>query len=142
MTDHIHKRLSEEQVRMILDRYIKKQMSAEQGMNLLGLQRRQFFKWVKKFKENYDGFTIEYSRKWSNNKIDKSIDENIIEELEIEKTLIDNPSMPVHFYNYSFIKDQIEKKYKQEVSLPTIIDRAKKTVFTFQDLKRRYMTVR
>jgi len=39
MTDHIHKRLTDEQVRTILDRYLKKELSGEQGMNLLGLKR-------------------------------------------------------------------------------------------------------
>jgi hypothetical protein len=49
-------------------------------------------------------------------------------ELETEKSLIDDPSMPVRFYNYSFIRDQIMKKHHQEVSVPTIIDRAKKRI--------------
>lgn len=142
MTEHIHKRLTGEQVRMILDRYVKKELKTEQAMNLLGLKRRRFFKLVKRYKENHDGFIIEYSRKWSNRKIAESIEENIFKELKRDKALIDDKAMPVRFYNYSFIKDQIEKKYQQEVSLPTIIDRAKKRVFTSQDLKRGYMTGR
>jgi len=56
--------------------------------------------------------------------------------------LIDDPAMTVWSYNYSFIQDQLRKKYKQEVSLPTIIDRAKKRVFTYQDQKRQFMTMR
>lgn len=142
MTEHIHKRLIEEQVRMILERYLRKELSAEQGMNLLGLKRRQFFKLLKRYKENYDGFTIEYSRKWSNRNINKDVEKNILNELKTEKALIDNPSMPVRFYNYSFIKHELRKKYGQDVSLPTIINRAKKKVSTSQDLKRRYMTGR
>jgi hypothetical protein len=43
MTEQIHKRLTEEQVGMILDRYNKKELSREQAMELLGLKRRQFF---------------------------------------------------------------------------------------------------
>ena len=42
MTEQIHKRLIEEQVRIILDRYIKKEISVLQAMNLLDLKRRQF----------------------------------------------------------------------------------------------------
>lgn len=142
MTEHIHKRLTNEQVRMILERYIRKELSVEQGVNLLGLKRRGFFKWVKRYKKLGENFSIECV--WSNEhrKIIKSVEENIEDELKIEKALIDNPAMPLRFYNYSFIKDELRKKYGKEVSLPTIIDRAKKGVFTSQDLKRRYMTER
>jgi hypothetical protein len=60
---------------------------------------------------------------------------HIRSELEMEKRLIDDPSIPVRFYNYSFIRDQIMKKYHQEVSVPTIIDRAKKTGSTSRSPK-------
>lgn len=142
MTEHIHKRFTDEQVRMILGRYVKRELSSEQAMNLLRLKRRQFFKLIKRYKESHDGFTIEYSRKWGNRKIGFRVEENIIKELEIERALIDDPTMPVSFYNYSFIKDELKRKYGQEVSLPTIIDRAKKKAFTSQDLRGRYMTER
>lgn len=142
MTEHIHKRLTDEQVRMILDRYDKKEISRKQAMNLLGLKRRQFFEWVKRYKERCEDFSIEYNRSNEHRRIEKEIEENIMNELKTEKALIDYRAMPVRFYNYSFIKDQIEKKYRQEVSLLTIIDRAKKTAFIFQDLKRSSMTVR
>ncbi|HME44068.1 MAG TPA: hypothetical protein VKF36_13340 [Syntrophorhabdales bacterium] len=55
----------------------------------------------------------------------------------MEKTLIDDPAMPVRFYNYSFIRDQLTKKHKRNVSLPTIIDRAKKGAFTGNGLSGR-----
>jgi len=70
------------------------------------------------------------------------IEKNIIKELKIEKGLIDDPAMTIRFYNYSYIQDQLRRKHKQEVSLPTIIGRAKKGVFTYQDLKRQFMTMR
>ena len=40
--------------------------------------------------------------------------------------MIEDKEIPVTFYNYSYIKDQIYQNYGQKVSLPTIIDRAKK----------------
>ncbi len=142
MGEQLHKRLSGEQVKMILDRYIKKELRSEQAMNLLGLKRSQFFGLANKYRETPNGFTIEYSRKWSNRKIDEGIEKNIIKELKIEKGLIDDPAMTIRFYNYSYIQDQLRRKHKQEVSLPTIIGRAKKGVFTYQDLKRQFMTMR
>lgn len=41
MVDQIHKRLVDEQVGMILERYIKGVISAGQAIDLLGLKRRQ-----------------------------------------------------------------------------------------------------
>ena len=142
MGEQLHKRLSEEQVKMILDRYVKKELRFEQAINLLGLKRSQFFELVNKYRETPDSFTIEYSRKWSNRKIGEGIEKNIIKELKIEKGLIDDTAMPIRFYNYSYIQDLLSEKYQQEVSLPTIIDRAKKKGFTYQDQKRQFMTMR
>ena len=46
MTEQIHKRLVDEQVGTILERYLNKEIAAEQGMDLLGLKWRQFLRWV------------------------------------------------------------------------------------------------
>ncbi|GAH19429.1 unnamed protein product, partial [marine sediment metagenome] len=35
----------------------------------------------------------------------------------------------MRYYNYGYVKDLLETKYNQKVSLPTIIDRAKKNNF-------------
>jgi len=45
--------------------------------------------------------------------------------------------MPIKSYNYSYIRDQLRIKYRQKVSLPTIIDRAKKHNFYFPRPKRK-----
>lgn len=142
MTEQIHKRFTEEQVKTILDRYIRKELGALQAMDLLDLRRRQFFKWVKRYKEDPAGFTIAYHRDNGSRSISKTLEENILSELRVEEALIHDPAIPIRFYNYSFIKDQLNKKYRQKVSLPTIIDRAKKTVFTLKKEKRKSMTVR
>jgi hypothetical protein len=141
MTEQIHKRLSNELVRTVLEKYIREEIDAEQTMDLLGLKRSQFFEWVKRYKENPEGFCTE-SKRPGNHRTDEELEKNIINELEIEKGLIDDQSMPVRVYNYSYLKDQLWKKYRQDVSVPTIIDRAKKTVFTYPGLRRSIMTVR
>src|SRR4030067_2127536 len=141
MTEQIHKRLSNELVRTVLDRYIRKEIDAEQTMDLLGLKRSQFFEWVKRYKEDPEGFCTE-SKRQGNHRTDEELEKNILNELEIEKGLIDDQSMPVRFYNYSYLKDQLWKKYGQGVSVPTIINRAKKTVFTYLNQRRNIMTAR
>lgn len=56
-------------------------------------------------------------------------------ELYIEKKLIEEPSNPIKYYNYSYVKDLLKDKYGHKLSLPTIIDRAKK--FGFYDKKKK-----
>lgn len=43
MKEQMHKRFMDEQVSMILDRYLSKEILIEQAMDLLGLKRWQFF---------------------------------------------------------------------------------------------------
>ena len=67
----------------------------------------------------------------------EDIERNIVKELKIEKDLIKNKDVPIKWYNYSYIKDLLEQKYSQKVSLPTIIDRAKRNNFYFLKPKRK-----
>ena len=53
-----------------------------------------------------------------------------MQELKKETEIIRDKSNPVRFYNYSYVKEILEKKHKVHVSLPTIIDRAKKMGIT------------
>ena len=80
--------------------------------------------------------SIQYERNTSNYRIDREIEANIIQELQIEKDLIKTKDVPIK-YNYSYIKDLLEQKYNQKVSLPTIIDRAKRNNFYFLRPKRK-----
>ena len=130
MSKQMHNRLTAEQIEAILSRYVNKEISAVQAMDILGLGRSQFFEWVRRYKGGSGDFSTAYRREACNHRISSELEGYIRGELEMEKRLIDDPSMPIRFYNYSFIRDQIMKKHHQEVSVPTIIDRAKKTVST------------
>ncbi len=142
MGEQVHKRLTDDQVGMILGRYAAKRLTAAEAMELLGLKRRQFFEWVQRYREDPLGFSIQYQRNEKNRKLDDAVDKHILEELAIEKTLIDDPALPIRFYNYSYIQDQIRKNHQEKVSLPTIIDRAKKTGSISRSLRRPFTTMR
>lgn len=45
--------------------------------------------------------------------------------------------MPIRGYNYSYVKDILEKDYNQKVSLPTIINRIKTHGFYLSKPKRK-----
>ncbi len=117
----------DEQVAAVLGRYVKRELTAEQTVRMLELKRSQFFEWVKRFEGGLtSGFTAGHSRKTPNYRISREIEEHILDELRIEKSLIDDSSMPVRFNNYRFVSGQIMNKYHEEGSARTIIDRAKK----------------
>jgi len=125
MAEQLHKRFADEQVRELLAKYIEEEIELKYVLDILGIKRRRFFKLLQEYRENPDTFSIAYQRKKRTRGIKKEIERNILKELHLEKTLIENKEIPVWRYNYSYIKDQIWKKYHQKVSLPTIISRAK-----------------
>ena len=122
----LHKKFTDSQVKELIERYLKKVIETKYIRQILGIGKTRFFALVKEYREHPNNFSIHYTRKSSTRKISQSIEKNIIKELKIDKNLIGDEDVPLKRYNYSYIKDRLEEKYKQKVSLPTIIDRAKK----------------
>ena len=108
-----------------MQRYIDQQVDRKHLQELLGIKKRRFFALLKKYREHPQNFTIQYLRN-STPKIPMEIEKTIVKELKKEQKIIQNPEVPLRTYNYSYIRDLLAEKYKQKVSLPTIIDRAKK----------------
>ncbi|MDP2681627.1 MAG: hypothetical protein Q8P28_02305 [Deltaproteobacteria bacterium] len=142
MGKHLRKLFSAEEVKEIFERYLSQEIEVEQALGLLKIRRRQFFKLLKVYRENPDGFSLDYKRAVPPRKIDAKSDAMIIMELEREAGIIHDKSNPVKFYNYSYLKELLKKRHKVVVSLPTIIARAKKTDFIRQSPFGRLMTVR
>ena len=107
---------------------MNQQVDRKHLQEVLGIGERRFFDLLKKYKENPQNFTIRYQRV-SSPKISKELEKTIVKELRKEQKIIQNPEIPLRTYNYSYIRDLLTDKYKQKVSLPTIIDRAKKNDF-------------
>ena len=126
MAKQLHKRFSTEEVEMLLQKYVNENVELIYILEILKIKRTRFFELLKQYKSDPDNFSIQYKRKKATRKISKDVEKNIISELEKEKRLIEDKSIPISFYNYSYIKDQIYQAYGQKVSLPTIISRAKK----------------
>src|ERR1700722_10490372 len=130
MPQHLHKRLSEEQVKAVLESYLMGEIAVPAVLENLGLKRSRFFLLLKAYKENPDSFsTLPPKKENAYLKISKEAEKLIIHELKKEKQLIDNKDMPVRFYNYSAVRDDLLKLHKVKVSVPTIIARAKEKGF-------------
>ena len=128
MSSHLHKRYDSEFVGSILQKYVKKELSARQAMDILQIKRSRFFELVQKFVSDPNGFSITYKRE-SSGRISAELEEIIREELEKEKVLIEDQEIPIRNYNYSYIRDQIYKNSGLKVSVPTIIKRAKENYY-------------
>lgn len=133
----LHKKLTDYQIKELITRYLKKKIARKYIQEILGIKKTRFFALVKRFKDDPENFPILYSRRIPTRKIDPDIEKNIAKELKIEKDLIKVKEVPIKYYNYSYIKDLLEQKYGQKVSLPTIIDRAKRNNFYFLRSKRK-----
>jgi len=137
MSKQLHKNFTDDQVKSLLEKYSKKEIKLNYILQILRIKRSRFFELLTKYRNDSDNFSIQYERKTINRKIDPDIENNILKELEIEKDLIKNKDIPIKWYNYSYIKDLLKQKYGQKVSLPTIIDRAKRNNFYFLRPKRK-----
>jgi len=137
MSKQLHKNFTDGQVKSLLKSYLDKKIKINYILQMLKIKRRRFFELLAKYRKDPDSFSIQYERKTINRKIDPDIERNIIQELKIEKDLIKAKEVPIKYYNYSYIKDLLEQKHGQKVSLPTIIDRAKRNNFYFLRPKRK-----
>lgn len=125
----IHKKFTDDQVKDFIERYLLKKIAREYIQDILNIGKSRFFELLQHYRADPEKFSIQYVRKSKTRSIDSGIEENIIKELEIDKKAIQEKDIPLRCYNYSYIKDRLETKHKQKVSLPTIIDRAKKNDF-------------
>ena len=121
----LHKRFTSDQVKELLERYLKKEVERSYIQEILAIKKRRFFTLFNQYKEDPQHFSIQYQRA-TPPRISPEIEQNILKELTIEKGIIQNKEIPLKSYNYSFIKDRLRKKYRQKVSLTTVIRRAKK----------------
>jgi hypothetical protein len=140
MGKHLRKLFSAKEVKEVFERYLSQEIGVEQALALLKIRRRQFFKLLKSYRESPNDFSLDYKRAAPPRKIDPKSEARIIRELKKEAEIIRSESNPVKFYNYSYLKETLEKKHKVFVSLPTIIRRAKKMDFIRERESGRPMT--
>ena len=132
----LHKRFTDEQVKELIEKYLRKEITRNYLQEILGIGKTRFFALIKEHHRDSSSFSIQYFREKKTRTISKDVEKNILKELATEKKLIEHKDVPIRSYNYSYIKDQLETRHKQYVSLPTIIDRAKKNGFYLKKPKR------
>lgn len=123
-TAQLHKRLDEQTVVTIFERYLARELTVEEAMTYLGLKRARFFRLLRVYRNHPDRFTLAYQRR-SRTRISAAAETYILKALAQDKQLIENRAIPVTTYNYSAVRDTLVQKYHITVSVPTIITRAK-----------------
>jgi len=120
----LHKRFSDEQVAFLFQAYALGLMSREEVQEALAISRARFFVLWKEYRGNPEAFSISYQRT-APKKISLEAEASIAKELLRDKSLIEDPEIPISGYNYSALRDRLRKQ-GVDVSVNTIIDRAKK----------------
>jgi hypothetical protein len=119
----LHKRFTNEQVKLLLNGYVQGRISRSEVERILEINKTRFFAIVKAYRRSPETFTMEYRRD-TPARLTAKIEEAIAGELLREKALVDNPKLPIGSYNYSAIRDRLQES-GFSVSVNTIIQRAK-----------------
>jgi hypothetical protein len=125
----LHKKFTNKQVSQFIQRYLNKEIKGKYLQSIPGIKKTRFFALVKQYQQSPETFSIQYHQTSVHRTIDKLTEINILKELSVDQHLITNKDVPLYHYNYSYIKERLLTQYKQRVSVPTIIDRAKKHNF-------------
>jgi len=119
----LHKRFSDEQLRVLFRGYCQEQFSRADLQEMLDIGKTRFFALLSEYRRDPETFTIAYQRAAST-KLSAEVEAEIELALLREKEIVEDPDLPISGYNYTAIKDRLEKKGIQ-VSVTTIIKRAK-----------------
>ncbi len=121
--DQLHRRFTDEQVRLLFRGYCQGMLDRATVEEVLEIGRSRFFTLLKEYHGDPDKFSITYRRE-SPSRLPTWVEKEIQRELMPEKSLVDEPDLPITTYDYSAIRDRLAKQGVQ-VALSTIIDRAK-----------------
>ena len=121
--EQMHKRLTAEQVKLLLKGYCQGMMGSSSIEEILGVSKTRFFALLRQYRHDADKFCLTYQRT-TPNRLPASTEKEIEAELMLEKGLIEDSSLPISGYNYAAIRDRLAK-HGVIVSSPAIIARAK-----------------
>ncbi|MFA4837739.1 MAG: hypothetical protein WC749_16950 [Dehalococcoidia bacterium] len=121
--DQLHKRLTPEQIKVLLQGYCQGTIERVSAEETLGIGKTRFFALLKEYRRNPEGFPPAYKRTTST-RLPNSVEAAIKKELIRDKELIEDRRLPISDYNYSALRDRLAKK-SIDVSVTTIIRRAK-----------------
>ena len=125
----LHTRFTDSQVKDMLQRYLNREIERTYLQTILGIGKARFFRLLRHYRANPTTFSVRYARRTPPHRLDPGIEPNILKELAIDQQAIQNPTIPLRSYNYSYVRQRLQTHYHQTVSLSTVIARAKQHGF-------------
>jgi hypothetical protein len=122
--DQLHRRLTDEQIKVLLQSYCRGKMSRAQVQEMLGVGKTRFFALMKSYRQDPDSYSIAYERS-TPARLSAEVEAEIEKALLEEEEIVQDPDLPISDYNYTALRDRLRKK-GVDVSVTTIIKRAKK----------------
>lgn len=127
---HLDKRLTNDQVRSIFGGYVGGVSTMAECLDLLEIGRSRFFVLLSEYRKNPTTFTcVSKAPSHRQKRITPAVESILKNYLEEDQALIKNYDVPISTYNYTAIKERLEKENNFSLSLPTIINRAKEWEF-------------
>lgn len=119
----IHKRFTNEQVRVLFQGYVQGKLSRADLEEMMGIGKTRFFALLKEYRQDPASFSLAYRRSMPP-RLPAAVETEIERALKREKEIVEDADLPISGYNYTAIKDRLAAK-GISVSLTTIIKRAK-----------------
>jgi hypothetical protein len=120
---HLHKRFTDDQVRVLLRGYCQGLLERPEIQEMLVIGKTRFFALLKEYRQSPEAFSLAYERH-TPNRLTAAVEAELEQGLLREKEIVEDKRLPISGYNYSALRDRLHKK-GIEVSVTTIIDRAK-----------------
>lgn len=119
----IHKRFTSEQVRLLLGAYLQGHMKRTDVQEALAIGKSRFFQLLKEYRRSPNTLSVTYQRS-TPARLSPATEAEIKKQLLREKNLVEDPRLPISGYNYSALRDRLQKR-GIHVSATTITARAK-----------------
>ncbi|UCE74904.1 MAG: hypothetical protein JSV56_04170 [Methanomassiliicoccales archaeon] len=102
----LHKRFTDSQVKDLIERYLSKGIERGYIQEVLGIGKTRFFALVNAYRHSPLEFSIQYERNTKTRTISQAVEDNILRELQIERTMIESPR-----YRYDTITTVISETF-------------------------------
>lgn len=122
--NQLHKRFTDEQIKVLFQGYCQGLLTRTAIQDMLGISKSWFFTLLGTYRQDPAAFSVVYQRV-TPARLSATVEAEIEQALRREKELVEDERLPISGYNYSALRDRLAKK-GIEVSLTTIIDRAKR----------------
>lgn len=134
-----HKRIVLNFMKDVFDGYEERRINLAESIAMLEMGKSNFFRYLKKYRENKNTFGIEYIRDVGKNRCDASADEKIASLLRSEKELILNPDIRIGKYNFEALAQELKQQNGIDVAAETV--RRKAIIWKFHHPKERTVKI-